>query len=419
LGYLLLKGGAKNPGKLLKVILPGVYQFIIGLGKNDTEINRKGNKKKKHRAYDEPGQIFVLESPDHFFRLFLSIPCGKRKITGINNPPGVHIFAKKQKMPEKQKSELAFPDKPGKNSPMKAGQLKRQIWRYRPYYLFLLPALIYVALFNYGPMYGLQIAFKSYKGALGIAGSPWVGFQHFIDFFKGYYFWRLIRNTLAVSVYSLVVGFPIPIILALMLNEVRGNLKKVLQTIFYAPHFISMVVMVGIIHTMFSPSIGVINSILEAMGFRRVYFLSLPQVFRHLYVWSGVWQQMGWSAIIYLAALAGVDPELHEAARIDGASLFQRIRYINLPTIQPTIIILFIMAMGGVASVGYEKVYLLQNDLNIDVSEVISTYVYKRGILSTNYSFSTAVGLFNNVINLFLLLTANGISRKVNETSLF
>jgi putative aldouronate transport system permease protein len=170
---------------------------------------------------------------------------------------------------------------------------------------------------------------------------------------------------------------------------------------------------------MFSPSIGVVNSLLEALGMERVYFLALPQAFRHLYVWSGVWQQMGWSAVIYIAALSGVDPELHEAARIDGASLFQRIRYINLPAIQPTIVILFIMSVGSLASVGYEKVYLLQNSLNVDVSEVISTYVYKRGIINTNYSFSTAVGLFNNVINLILLVTANGISRKVNETSLF
>jgi putative aldouronate transport system permease protein len=295
----------------------------------------------------------------------------------------------------------------------------RQIWKYRSFYLFLLPAVICVAVFNYGPMYGIQIAFKNYKGALGIAGSPWIGFRHFIDFFNSYYFWRLIRNTLAISFYSLAVGFPIPIILALMLNEIKGNLKKVLQTIFYAPHFISLVVMVGIIGTMFSPSMGVVNSVLEALGMERVYFLALPEAFRHLYVWSGLWQQMGWSAVIYIAALSGVDPELHEAARIDGAGLFQRIRYVNLPAIQPTIVILFIMSVGSLASVGYEKVYLLQNNLNVDVSEVISTYVYKRGIINTNYSFSAAVGLFNNVINLALLLTANGISRKVNETSLF
>ncbi|MCL2832588.1 MAG: ABC transporter permease subunit [Treponema sp.] len=295
----------------------------------------------------------------------------------------------------------------------------KRMWKYRSYYFFLLPALVYVIIFHYGPMYGLQIAFKNYRGALGITGSPWIGFKHFIDFFNGYYFWMLIRNTLVISVYSLLVGFPIPIILALMLNELKGTYKKTIQTIFYAPHFISMVVLVGIIYTMFSPSMGVVNTILEALGHERVYFVALPSVFRHMYVWSGVWQNMGWSAVIYLAALSGVDPELHEAARIDGASLWQRIVHINLPTIQPTIIILLIMAMGHLVSVGYEKIFLMQNSLNIDTSEVISTYVYKRGIVNTNYSFSSAVGLFNNVINAILLVIANGISRKFTETSLF
>jgi len=302
---------------------------------------------------------------------------------------------------------------------MRKGELRRQIWKYKSYYIFLLPAIMYVAIFNYGPMYGLQIAFKNYKGALGIFGSPWVGFRHFLDFYNSYYFWRLIRNTLAISVYSFLVGFPIPIILALMLNELKGNYKKTVQTIFYAPHFISMVVLVGIIYTMFSPSIGIVNTALAALGHERVYFVALPDVFRHLYVWSGVWQQMGWSAVIYLAALAGVDPELHEAARIDGASLFQRIRHINIPAIQPTIVILLILAAGHLASVGYEKVFLLQNSLNIDTSEVISTYVYKRGLINTNYSFSAAVGLFNNIVNAILLLIANGLSRKFSETSLF
>jgi len=295
----------------------------------------------------------------------------------------------------------------------------KKIWKYRSYYFFLLPALIYVAIFSYGPLYGLQIAFKNYKGSLGIINSPWIGFKHFIDFFNGYYFWILIRNTLAISFYSLLVGFPIPIILALMLNEFKGIYKKVIQTIFYAPHFISMVVLVGIIYTMFSPSIGVVNAVLEFLGHERIYFVALPEVFRNLYVWSGVWQNMGWSAIIYLAALAGVDPELHEAAKIDGASLFQRIQHINLPAIKPTVVILLILAIGNLASVGYEKVYLLQNSLNIDTSEVISTYVYKRGIINSNYSFSAAVGLFNNIINAILLVIANGISRQFSETSLF
>lgn len=298
--------------------------------------------------------------------------------------------------------------------------LGRRIMKYRAYYLFILPALVYVLIFNYGPLYGIQIAFKDYKGALGIAGSRWVGLRHFKSFLTGYNFVTLMRNTFAISIYQLAVGFPIPIILALMLNEIRfPRYKKAVQTILYAPHFISMVVMVGIIITMFSPSIGVINTIRARMGLERVYYMALPSAFRHLYVWSGVWQGMGWSAVIYISALSAVDPELHEAARIDGASRFQRVLYINLPTIQPTITILFIMSVGSLASVGYEKIYLLQNDLNVGVSEVISTYVYKRGIQNTNYSFSTAVGLFNNVINIVLLLGANAISRKVSQTSLF
>ena len=288
------------------------------------------------------------------------------------------------------------------------------------YYILLLPAIIFTVVFAYVPMYGAQIAFRDYKVKLGFWGSEWVGMKHFIRFVTSSNFWPLLRNTLGISVYSLVAGFPAPIILAFMLNELQsGKLRKSVQMITYAPHFISMVVMVGIIITMFSPSIGVINTIRERLGLERVYYMAQPSAFRHLYVWSGVWQGMGWSAVIYISALSAVDPELHEAARIDGASRFQRVIYINLPTIQPTITILFIMSVGSLASVGYEKIYLLQNDLNVGVSEVISTYVYKRGIQNTSYSFSTAVGLFNNVINIVLLLGANAISRKVSQTSLF
>ncbi len=303
--------------------------------------------------------------------------------------------------------------------PRKAPLIKRII-KCRTYYLLLLPALIYVLIFNYGPLYGIQIAFKDYKGALGITGSRWVGFKHFQSFFKSYSFTNLMVNTFAISIYSLVVGFPIPIILALMLNEIPfPRYKKTVQTILYAPHFISTVVMVGMIISIFSPSIGVVNTLRTKLGLERVYFMALPTTFRHIYVWSGVWQGMGWSAVIYISALSAVDPELHEAARIDGASRIQRILHINIPTIMPTITILFIMSIGSLASVGYEKIYLLQNDLNVGVSEVISTYVYKRGIQNTNYSFSTAVGLFNNVINIILLLLANTVSRRVSETSLF
>ena len=297
--------------------------------------------------------------------------------------------------------------------------LTARMWKYRQFYLMLIPALVYVLIFSYGPMYGIQIAFKNYKGALGIWGSEWAGFKHFTDFFNGYYFWSLLKNTLVLSLYNLAVGFPIPIIVALILNEARPKLKKTAQTILYAPHFISMVVLCGMIVTMFSKESGVVNTILEMLGMERIYFMGEPGAFRHLYVWSGVWQQMGWNAIIYIAALSSVDPNLHEAATLDGATRIQRIIHINIPSIMPTIIITLIMAVGNIASLGYEKAFLLQTNLNVEVSEIISTYVYKRGIVDASYSFSTAVGLFNNIINITLLYIANTISRKVSETSLF
>lgn len=298
-------------------------------------------------------------------------------------------------------------------------KIGRHILQHKTYYFLMLPALIYVIIFCYRPMYGLQIAFKDYKGYLGIEGSKWVGLKHFKNFFNGVYFWRLLRNTLLLSFYAMIAGFPLPIILALLLNEINPKVRKVSQTILYAPHFISTVVLVGIINTMFSPSIGIVNKAIEAFGGEAHYFLADPGAFRHLYVWSGVWSGTGWGTVIYVAALAGVSPELHEAATIDGASRLQRIFHINLPSILPTIIILLIMRVGNLVSVGYEKVYLLQNPLNQEVSEVISTYVYKHGIVQPNYSYSTAIGLFNNVINILLLCIANTISRKVSETSLF
>lgn len=301
----------------------------------------------------------------------------------------------------------------------KQNQLMTRIWKSRDYYLMLLPAIIYVILFNYAPMYGLQIAFKNYKVALGVAGSPWIGLRNFTDFFQSYYFVTLLKNTLLLSLYSLIVGFPIPIIIALILNEIKGKFKNVTQTILYAPHFISLVVLVSILNSMLSPSQGVVNTILEMLGLERNYFMANPSYFRHIYVWSGVWQGMGWGAIIYLAALSGVDPALHEAADIDGATRLQKIIHINIPVIMPTIIIMLILQMGKIASVGYEKVYLMQNSMNMETSEIISTYVYKRGILNSNYSFSAAVGLFNNVINVILVLIANQVSKKVSETSLF
>ena len=304
------------------------------------------------------------------------------------------------------------------------GSYEKSLWKrvvqHRTLYLFLVPTIIYFAIFSYAPMYGLQIAFKNYNGAFGIWGSPWVGLKHFKDFVGGHYFLPIIRNTLTISIYSTIIGFPIPIILALMINEINNyKYKKFVQTVLYAPHFISTVVMVGIVIIMLSPTIGIINYGLEFLGLERQYFMAQPNAFKHIYVWSGIWQNMGWGAIIYLAALSSVDPELHEAATIDGANRIKRIRYINIPTIKPTIVILLIMSMGSMVSVGFEKTFLLQNDLNLKTSEVISTYVYRRGLINGSFSFSTAVGLFNNVVNLILLLISKLIARNVGETSLF
>ncbi len=298
-------------------------------------------------------------------------------------------------------------------------KLSTRMWKSRHYYLMMLPAILYIVIFCYVPMYGLQIAFKNFKMVLGYANSPWIGFRHFMDFFNGYSFKSLLVNTFVLSFYSLVVGFPIPIIVALILNELKGKYKKFVQTVLYAPHFISTVVLVGIMTTLLSPSYGVVNSVLDSLGMERIYFMAEPGLFRHLYVWSGVWQGTGWGAIVYLAALAGVDPTLHEAAEIDGATRLQRIIHINIPTIMPTVIIMLILRMGQIASVGYEKVFLMSNDMNVSTAEVISTYVYKRGLVNMNYGYATAVGLFNNIINVIMLLIANQISKKVSETSVF
>ena len=301
----------------------------------------------------------------------------------------------------------------------KLRRLGKAIWEHRQYYLMLLPAFLAVLIFSYFPMYGIQIAFKNYKGALGFSGSPWVGLKNFKEFFTAYNCWTLIRNTFAISIYSFLAGFPIPILVALLLNEITGGYKRFIQTVLYAPHFISMVVMAGIIIAMLSPSTGPVNKIIEALGGEPYYFMASPGAFRHIYVWSGVWQGMGWSAVIYIAALAAVDPQLHEAAIIDGATRLQRIWHINIPTILPTIVIMFILSAGSLASVGQEKVLLLQTDLNAATSEVSSTYVYKRGIVNNSYSFSSAIGLMNNVVNILFLLAANFLSKRASDTSLF
>lgn len=287
-------------------------------------------------------------------------------------------------------------------------------------YLMILPVVVYFIVFCYVPMYGVTLAFKDYKVKLGILGSPWVGWKHFRRFFNSYNFKLLLTNTLGISLYSLAVGFPIPVVFALLLNYLKSKpLKKTVQMLSYAPHFISTVVICSMISLFCAPDSGLFNILRKMVGLESVDFLAKPEWFKSLYVWSGVWQGMGWSAIIYLSALAGVDYELHEAAIVDGASKIQRMRHIDLPSITPTIVMLLILRMGSIMSVGFEKVFLLQNSLNYYSSAIISTYVYEVGLIDGDYGFSTAVGLFNNLINIILLAGSNLFSKKVLKESLW
>ena len=286
-------------------------------------------------------------------------------------------------------------------------------------YILLLPALASLLLFSYAPMYGVILAFKEYNPLFGIIGSPWVGMRHFNRFFRSRFFSQIISNTLYLSLYGLFVGFPLPVLLALGLNQVQNlRFKKTVQTVTYAPYFISTVVLVGIINIVFAET-GFVNQFLKLLGKDSVLFMGAVKYWRHIYVWSGIWQNMGWSAIICIAALSSVDPVLYEAALIDGATKLQRIICIDLPSIAPTIVITFILSAGSIMGIGFEKAFLMQNPLNAGVSEIIPTYVYKVGLLSGEYGFSTAVGLFNSVINCVLLLTVNKIARKFGQSSIW
>lgn len=286
-------------------------------------------------------------------------------------------------------------------------------------YVLILPTLIYVIIFNYVPIYGLQVAFQDYHPAKGF-GDEWIGFEHFMKFFKHYQFWPVMRNTLWIGVYNMAASFFPPIILALILhNTMNQKFKAFAQTMFYAPHFISMVVVCSMVILMLSPSSGVVNSIIAALGGERINFMALPEVFPHIYVWTGVWQEIGWSSIIYLSALAGADQQLYEAAKVDGANRFQRLVYLDIPMLIPTAIILLIMQCGSVLGANTQKVLLLQNSLNVSTSEVIGTLVHKTGIVGAKYGYSTAVGLFQNVINVIMLVTVNWIARKKSDTSLW
>ena len=301
----------------------------------------------------------------------------------------------------------------------RTGLLKR-IRRNWQIYVLMLPALLYITLFEYKPMYGILIAFKDFSVRKGVWASEWVGLQHFERLFSSYWFPIILKNTLTISILSLIISFPLPIILALMLNEVRNNrFRSLVQTVSYAPHFISTVVMCGIIVLFVSPSNGIINKFLNMLGFESVFFLQKANLFKWIYVISGIWQGIGWSSIIYYAALSSVDKSLLEAADVDGASRLQKIWYINLPEILPTIVTMFILNCGRILSVGYEKAYLLQTDTNLTGSEIISTYVYKVGLEQSDFSFSTAAGLFNTVVNCIILISANKLSKKITSTGLF
>lgn len=286
--------------------------------------------------------------------------------------------------------------------------------------LLLLPILIYYIIFHYIPLYGIVIAFQDYTPGLGILKSDWVGFKWFVQFFKSIYFFRLLRNTLLLNIYGLIFGFPMPIIFALLLSEIKDGLyKKTVQTVSYLPHFVSLVVVVGIIVNFLSPVDGFINNILLNFNIGPINFLNETRWFRTIYISSGIWQGFGWGSIIYLAALSGVDPNLYEASDIDGAGRFKKIIHIKIPSIMPTITILLILNMGNMLSVGFEKIILLYNPATFEVADVISTYVYRRGILQSDFSFSSAVGLFNSVANFILLITFNKISRKITEIGLW
>jgi ABC-type polysaccharide transport system permease subunit len=298
--------------------------------------------------------------------------------------------------------------------------LRRSLRRHWTLYLLMVVPLIWFAVFKYIPMSNAVLAFKNFNVIKGVWGSPWVGWQNFELFFHNPVFWTLVKNTFVLSVYTVAASFPIAIILALALNEIRnGVFKRTVQLVTYAPYFISTVVVVSMTILVLSPRLGIVNEGLGFFGVPAIDFLGDPKYFRHIYVWSDVWQTTGYSAVIYLAALSGIDPALHESAKIDGASRLQRIRHVDLPGIMPTAVIILVLAVGNIMAIGFEKAFLLQNPLNLSQSEIIATYVYKTGLLNADFSGATAVGLFNSVINLVLLLMVNAIAKRITGNGLW
>lgn len=293
-----------------------------------------------------------------------------------------------------------------------------KIWKDKPIYLILLPGIIYFVVFHYIPMYGAMIAFKDFKAALGIFGSKWVGLKNFIDFFNHPSFGLVLKNTLIISFYKIICGFPAPIILALLLNEVKQEAyKRTIQTISYLPHFLSWVVIGGLAAKMFSPSTGVINMLIKSLGFEPIYFMAEPAYFRTILVLSDIWKEIGWGSIIYLAALAGVDPQLYEAAIVDGASKWRQLWSITIPSIAPTIVIMFILRVGGVMNAGFEQIFMMYSPNVYAVSDIIDTFVYRIGLESAKYSLATAIGLFKSVIGFLLILITNRLSKLIDENN--
>lgn len=299
-------------------------------------------------------------------------------------------------------------------------QLIKQIKKTQELYFFLLPAIVFYIIFKYLPIYGLQIAFRDFSPVLGFWKSKWIGLENFQRFFSSGNWFTVIKNTLSISIFSLLIGFPVPVILALMLHH-TGNqgFKKTVQMVTYAPYFISNVVLVGMIYVLFSPSYGVVNAIIGRMGMEPIFFMGRREFFLPMYVLSGIWQGAGWSAVVYIAALSGVSPELHESALIDGANKLQRICHVDLPSILPAIITMFLLQVGHLFSVGFDKVFLMQNSLNLSASEVIATLVYKRGLIGVDFSFAAAVGLLESTINFVLLAVFNKLAKIVTGSGLW
>jgi putative aldouronate transport system permease protein len=312
------------------------------------------------------------------------------------------------------------PDATSKVKEIFASRFVKNVKRDKMLLLMLSPVLIYYIIFQYIPMYGIIIAFKEYLPGKGMFSGTWVGFTYFDMFFQSVYFFRTLKNTLVLSLYGLLFGFPIYIIFALLLNELRnGVFKRIVQTISYLPHFISIAVVVGMLVNFFSVTDGVVNIILRNLGMQPASFMTDSKYFRFLYIGSGIWQEFGWNSIIYLAALASINPILYEAAKIDGASRFKQMIYITIPGILPTIIIMLLLSLGNLLFAEYQKIILMYNPGNYDVSDVIATYTYRRGILNSDYSYGTAVGLFNATVNMVLLVIFNKISKKVSDISLW